>query len=88
MGSEEDLQTTMNVSLPESLREFAEKRSAQGYSSTSEYVRELIRLDQRRSAQEKLESLLLEGLESGEPIVVTEDYWSTKRAALIAKHGK
>lgn len=88
MGSEEDIQTTMNVSLPQSLREFAEERSAKGYSSTSEYVRELIRLDQRRSEQEKLESLLLEGLESGEPVVVTEDYWNDKRAALKAKHNK
>ena len=80
--------TSMNVSLPESLREFAESRAATGYSSASEYIRELIRRDQKQAAKDKLEELLVEGLESGEPIVVTEDYWEKKRASLKARQKK
>jgi antitoxin ParD1/3/4 len=57
--------TSMNVSLPEPLRKFVEAEvSRGGYSTASEYVRELIREDQRRKANDALESKLLEGLNS------------------------
>ena len=56
---------TMNISLPESLREYVESRVNEGgYSTASEYFRELVRSDQKREAQQRLEALLLEGLES------------------------
>jgi len=41
--------------------------------------------DQKRRAQERLETLLLEGLESGEPIDVTRDYIAQKRTGLIER---
>ncbi len=57
---------TMNISLPEPLRLFVEQRvTDDGYSTVSEYFRELVRIDQKRKAEEKLETLLLEGLHSG-----------------------
>lgn len=87
MDQQEKL-TSMNVSLPASLRAFAEERASQGFSSASEYIRELIRRDQKEAAREKLEALLVEGLESGEPIVVTEEYWERKRQELAARQGK
>jgi len=56
---------TMNISLPDPLREFVEKCvSDGGYSTASEYFRELVRADQKRKAGERLEQLLLEGLNS------------------------
>ncbi len=48
---------------------FAEGR----YSSLSEYVRELIREDEKRKAQERREALLLEGLESEASLLTRED---------------
>ena len=51
--------TSMNVSLPEELKQFAEAQTKRGYSTPSEYVRELIREDQKRKAKEKLDALLL-----------------------------
>jgi antitoxin ParD1/3/4 len=56
--------TTMNISLPESLKAFIDER-LENYGSASEYVRELIRADQKRVEHERLEKLLLERLESG-----------------------
>lgn len=50
----------------------------------SEYFRELIRLDQKRKAQERLETLLLEGLESGEATEMTAIYWEDIRQAVSA----
>lgn len=59
--------TTMNVSLPEQMKSFVEERlESGGYGSVSEYVRELIREDQKRREEEKLEKLLLSRLESDE----------------------
>ncbi len=60
--------TSMNISLPEELKEYAEERTHSGYSTPSEYVRELTREDQKRRAKERLDALLLEGLTSGDPI--------------------
>lgn len=46
----------MNVSLPEGLKAWAESRVAEGrYSSTSDYVRDLMRRDQEDA--EKLQAL-------------------------------
>jgi antitoxin ParD1/3/4 len=80
---------TMNISLPEVMREWIEQRIAEGgYGTASEYFRELIRVDQKRRAEEQLEALLLEGLNSGEPIAVTPEYIQRKRQALLTKHGQ
>lgn len=51
--------TTMNISLPETLKVFVDERVANaGYGTSSEYLRELIRRDQDRV---QLRSLILEG---------------------------
>jgi antitoxin ParD1/3/4 len=47
-------------------------------------VRELIREDQKRRARERLDALLLEGLNSGEPIPADADFWTElKREAMV-----
>ena len=80
---------SLNISLPESLKEYVESQvSSQGYSTPSEYVRELLRQDQKRRAEEKLESLLLEGLSSGGSIQITPEFWEQKRQQLIKRHNK
>jgi antitoxin ParD1/3/4 len=68
--------TSMNVSLPEELKEYVEVQSKSGYSTPSEYVRELIREDQKRRAEQRLDELLLDGLNSGESIPVNAKFWA------------
>jgi antitoxin ParD1/3/4 len=71
---------TMNVSLPEQLKAFVDHQVGSGrYGTVSEYVRELIREDEKRKAQEKLETLLLEGLQSGKPTEMTRKDWAEIR---------
>jgi antitoxin ParD1/3/4 len=78
--------TTINISLPEQMRLFVEEQvTAGGYSTTSEYIRSLIRQDNERKNKEHLDNLLLQGLASGESIEVTEEWWDEKRAALMTK---
>ena len=68
--------TTLNISLPASMRAFIEAQTKSGaYSTASEYVRTLIREDQKRNAQERLEALLLEGLDSGHAKRMTPEDW-------------
>ena len=81
--------TSLNISLPSSLKEFVETQVQEsGFSTPSEYIRNLVRDDQKRRAEEKLEALLLEDLNSGEPIEITPEYWEKKRAQLIERHNK
>ncbi len=78
--------TNMNVSLPETLKEYVENQVAQGgYGTVSEYLRELIREDKKRKAEDHLEALLLEGLDS-EAIPATPEFWKEFWARIDAKH--
>jgi antitoxin ParD1/3/4 len=71
---------TMNISLPDQLKEFVDEQVGSGrYSSVSEYVRDLIRDDEKRKAQERLEAMLMEGLQSGDPAEMTRDDWAQIR---------
>jgi antitoxin ParD1/3/4 len=65
--------TTMNISLPETMKTFVEERlTSDGYGTASEYVRELIREDQKKREEEKLEKLLLARLESESEFTIEE----------------
>jgi antitoxin ParD1/3/4 len=70
---------TMNISLPDPLKLYVEEQvDVGGYSSASEYVRELVRADQKRKAKDHLENILLEALKS-EPELVTPEWWAKLR---------
>lgn len=63
---------TMNISLPEHLKDYVDEQVDSGkYTSASEYVRELVRLDQKSREREKIEMQVLEGLKSGEAVELT-----------------
>jgi antitoxin ParD1/3/4 len=77
---------TMNISLPDPLKEFVESRVSDGqYSTSSEYFRELVRADQKRLADERLDALVTEGLESGDFIEVTPEFWRSLRSRIEAR---
>jgi antitoxin ParD1/3/4 len=80
---------TMNIALPESMKQYVQERVREGgYSSVSEYIRELIRADQKRKAEERIDAFLLEGSDSGPPIPVTPEYWEEKKRKLTERLGK
>jgi antitoxin ParD1/3/4 len=69
--------TTMNISLPDTLKTFVDEQVNQrGYGTSSEYVRELIRKDQDRL---HLRSLLLAGAESEPEQPATTAYFDGLR---------
>jgi len=81
--------TTMNVSLPETLRDYIDERVAEGgYANVSDYVRALIREDRTRQAKARLEAKLLEGLESGPAVVADDAYWEDIKKEVRARLAK
>ncbi|BAZ40739.1 putative addiction module antidote protein, CopG/Arc/MetJ family [Calothrix sp. NIES-4101] len=78
--------TTLNISLPEAMRAFIDEEVAKGgYSTASEYIRDLIRQAQKKAEEKKLEAMLLEGLDSGESIEVTDEWWEQKRSQIMQR---
>ncbi len=79
---------SMNISLPDPLKRFVDAQIASGrYSSVSEYMRELIRFDEKRKAQERLEGLLLQGLDSPTNDLTAKD-WAQLRERILDRHAK
>ena len=72
--------TTLNISLPDRMRAFIESQVNRGlYSTASDYIRDLIRDDQKRRDQEKLEMLLLEALDEGGSQEMTPEFFEQLR---------
>ena len=77
--------STMNISLPETLKSFVDEQvSLRGYSTSSEYVRELIRKDQDR---QRLRRLLLEGAASARAVAADAEYFEQLRGQ-VRKAGR
>ena len=68
----------MNISLPDSLKAFVDHQvNSQGYGSSSEYVRGLIRKDRDR---QRLRGLLVAGATSPQSVNVDSDYFDGLRS--------
>ena len=84
--------TTVTISIPESLKAFVEEQvRTKGYGNVSEYFRELVRDAQAREADQRLEALLVEGLDTGDDIHVTREFWQelkTEAARLLKERAK
>lgn len=78
----------MNISLTDELKAFVDARvQARGYSSTSEYMRDLVRRDEERAAEERFVALIQEGIDSGPATRTWEeqrDAWTARIAAARA----
>lgn len=76
----------MRISLPETLRQWVEERvAAQGYGTASEYIRTLVREDQKRKARKALDDKLCEAVESGDAVEMTSRDWQRIRKAVRSR---
>jgi antitoxin ParD1/3/4 len=68
---------TMNISIPDEMKAFVEEQAAKrGFGTVSEYMRVLIRAVQERQAErERVDSLLMAGLDSGPATPLTREGW-------------
>ena len=79
---------TMSISLPDSMKEFIEAQAAKkGFGTVSEYVRSVIREVQERQAErERIDGLLIEGLDSGPAAPMTRTDWDGIRNEVQKRH--
>ena len=75
--------STMNISLPESLKSFVDAQvSSRGFGTSSEYVRELIRKDQERL---HLRELLLASAGSKPAAAADAAYFASLRDRVVSR---
>lgn len=75
------MMATMNVSLPDGMREWVESQTKSGdYANVSDYIRDLIRHDKER--REALKLAIQEGLDSGASSRKAEDILAERKAQL------
>jgi len=79
----------MNISLTDELKAFVDARSqARGYSSTSEYLSDLVRRDEERASEERFKALLEDGMQSesaGDWEDLRQDFLAESGVPLTAK---
>lgn len=74
---------TVNILLSDHLKEFVEAQVNSGqYGSVGEYLHALIRDAEQRKAKEKLEALLLEGVQSPSSEMARQD-WDNLRVEAV-----
>jgi antitoxin ParD1/3/4 len=73
---------SLNISLPEPMRVFINEQVAKGgYSTASEYIRDLVRAEQRRASGDWLDRMLADWAESQPPRERTQADWEKLRRA-------
>ena len=75
---------TMNVSLPDKMKQWVEEQVQSGrYGNSSDYVRDLVRRDQERAEKKaEFERLVQEGIDSGiSPLTPAEVFANARRKA-------
>ena len=77
---------TMNISLPEQMKTWAEAQADTGkYSNTSDYVRDLIRRDQERAEKiAAMQAVVTRSLASGIGKRSMDDIWQEAQARIKA----
>ena len=77
--------TTLNISLPDAMKSFVEEQVHKGmYASASDYIRALVREDQKRQAEQELEAKLLAALESHDYREASPEVFERLRARVPA----
>jgi antitoxin ParD1/3/4 len=72
---------TGNISLPHDMKAFiADETAKRGFGTVSEYLRAIIRdVQERQAERERLDELLIQGVESGPATPLTAHDWAEIR---------
>ncbi|MBC6478432.1 MAG: type II toxin-antitoxin system ParD family antitoxin [Hormoscilla sp. GM7CHS1pb] len=77
------------ISLPREQRIYVEEQIRLGsYGNASEYFSLLVQQDRERQTKERLETMLIEGLESGPAEPMTAQDWEKIRMAVRERTGQ
>lgn len=74
------MRTSMNISLPAPLKDWIEQQvEERGYSTASEFVRDVLRREQEQAARAAIDARLVQAIESGESTPMTAIDWKRVR---------
>jgi antitoxin ParD1/3/4 len=77
--------TRITVELPDELAIQIQSQIAQGeFSNLGEYVVYLLQQEQSQLRSTELEKMFLAGLDSGELIEITDQWWEQKRREILS----
>lgn len=70
----------MNISLPPPLKDWVDEQvSRRGFGTASEFVRQMLREEQQRQLRQRIDTALIEGIESGPSTPMTTQDWDDIR---------
>ena len=79
------MRASMNISLPAPLKSWVDQQvTERGYSTASEFVRDVLRREQAAAAKIRVDERLLESLESGPARTMDPKAWGRIRAKGMA----
>ena len=74
------MRTSMNISLPAPLKTWIEQQvEKRGYSTASEFVRDVLRREQEQAVRAAIDSKLVQAIQSGESTPMTAKDWKRIR---------
>jgi antitoxin ParD1/3/4 len=75
------MRASMNISLPAPLKSWVEAQvEARGYSTASEFVRDVLRREQEQAARAAVDARLIQALDSGASRPMTANDWKQIRS--------
>jgi len=73
----------MTISIPDSIKELVDQEVASGaFPNAEAYVRSLVEADQKRKGLDRLEALIIEGLDSPSSEMTAQDWEDIRREGL------
>ncbi|HVX59509.1 MAG TPA: hypothetical protein VHC19_02875 [Pirellulales bacterium] len=73
---------SLDISVSGALKAVVEAQAAASGNTPSDYVLTLIDAERKRQSGEALEAALLEGVNSGPSVAITEGFWESERRTL------
>jgi antitoxin ParD1/3/4 len=79
----------LQIVLSDDNQAFVSEQVAAGqFAGPSDYIATLLETARKKAIRERVDALLIEGLDSGTPIEVTPEYWRKKKEELARKYGR
>jgi antitoxin ParD1/3/4 len=76
--------TQLTIVLPDVAQAYIHEQIANGsYATVDDLITALILAENRRQDQQRLNALIRQGLNSGAPIAVTDEWWEKQREQLL-----
>jgi len=76
----------VTIALPDAAKAYIDEQLANGtYATVDELITALILAEKKHQEKQTLNAMIRQGLNSGEPIAVTDAWWEQQRKQLLQK---